>query len=140
MTNDLAYNSLTDGSCQYPYTQQIAEISVSLHTLLEVGGGTAEPVFASGSTASQLPSCYSHYLNPPGAKYCTNTPPVARDLAFGFASDRNPTGALCPATGGSNNCPYFTLHGDYMQMWQQVDPAVLDTGSGGADPAGTVRF
>jgi hypothetical protein len=138
MTNDLSYNNLSDGSCPAPFTQQIAEISIHLHTLLETGGGTAEPAFAAGSTASELPSCYSQYLNPPGSKYCTNTPPAAKDLAFGFVSDSNPTGAGCPATGGAPGCSYYTYHGDYVQMWQQVDPATLDSGPGGTDPPAAV--
>jgi hypothetical protein len=135
--NDLAYNSPTDGSCPYPFTQQIAQISVLLETYLEDGGGTAEPVFASGSNASQLPSCYSEYLNPPGPQYCTNTAPAASDLAFGFVSDTNPTGAGCPTAGGTDGCSYYTVHGDYMQMWQQVNPAILNTGPEGTDPAGS---
>jgi hypothetical protein len=138
MTNDLAYNSLLNGSCPPPFTQQIAQIGIRFHTLLEAGGGTTEPVFASGSKASELPSCYSQVLSPPGAQYCTNIAPVASDLAFGFVSDSNPTGADCPTTGGADGCSYYTFHGDYMQMWQQVSPTTLDSGNGGADPSGSI--
>lgn len=111
LNNNLTFDSnagaVTTGSCSTGY-QQIPQISIRMHTLLEKNGTTTEPIFASGSSASQLPSCFSVDLSGP----CTNVTPLASDVRFGFAGDANPT----------SQGPYFTYHGDYMQMWQQSIP------------------
>jgi hypothetical protein len=122
--------------------QLIPSISLRFHTLLEYEGTTTEPIFNPASTASRLPSCYSQDLAGP----CTNTPPRASDLLFGFASDAagNGQGALCavPVRAG---CGWYTGHADYMDMWQQAvtprwpDPAAvnatLDTAHRGDSPS-----
>jgi hypothetical protein len=66
---------------------------------------------------------------------CTNTAPQAGDMRLGLASNADGTGATCGLPVAST-CGHFTIHGDYMQMWQQVSPSILDTGPNHTDPAG----
>jgi hypothetical protein len=141
-TNDLVFGDGTMNGCPSG-TVPIPFISERLHTLIDdpTAGAVVDPLVARGSTWSGQPSCHSPFLSDKTASGttvtapCTNTPPQAGDLRLGFASDADPTGATCGLPVAST-CGYFTVHGDYMQMWQQVNRTRLDTGAGGADPAG----
>jgi len=141
-TNDLVFGSGGMTGCPAG-DQPIPSISERLHTLIEdsTAGSVFDPLVASTSTWSGLPSCSSTDLTQTTAAGghvkapCTDTPPQAGDLRMGFASNADPTGATCGLPVAST-CGWFTVHADYMQMWQQVLPSRLDTGTGGADPAG----
>jgi len=141
-TNDVVFSSggmtgCPSGDEAFPF------ITMRLHTLIDdpTTGAVLDPLLAQGTTWPGRPSCHSAFLSATTATGgtvtapCTNTAPSAGDLRLGFASDADPTGATCGPVV-ANTCGYFTVHGDYMQMWQQVNPAILDTGAGGADPAG----
>jgi hypothetical protein len=142
-TNDLVFGSGTMDGCPAG-TVPIPFISERLHTLIDdpTTGAVDDPLVASTSSWSGLPSCDSTFLSfktPSGVTEtapCTSTPPQASDLRMGFASNNAPTGGSACKLPVAGACGWFTVHADYMQMWQQVDPNRLDTGSGGADPPG----
>jgi hypothetical protein len=141
-TNDLVFGNGNMSGCPTG-TVPIPFITERLHTLIDdpTPGAVVDPLRAQGTTWSGMPSCHSTFLSARTASGttvtapCTNTPPQAGDLRLGFASDGDPTGATC-GLPVANTCGYFTVHGDYMQMWQQVRASRLDTGTGGADPTG----
>jgi len=141
-TNDVVFGSGSMNGCPAG-DQPIPFITMRLHTLVDdpSAGAVVDPLLASGTTWPGLPSCHSEFLSATNASGgtvtapCTNTAPQAGDLRLGFASDADPTGRTCGPVVAST-CGYFTVHGDYMQMWQQVRASTLDTGAGGADPAG----
>jgi hypothetical protein len=142
-TNDLTFNNGTFSGCQAG-TEPIPNISERLHTLIDDprSGAVDDPLVASTSTWPGLPSCFSEFLSDKTASGgtvtapCTDSPPMASDLRLGFASDSAPTGGTACRLPLASACGYFTVHADYMQMWQQVRDSVLDTGTSGSDPPG----
>jgi hypothetical protein len=140
-TNDLEFGTGTMNGCPMG-TLPIPFISERLHTLIDdpTPGAVDDPLVASTSSWSGLPSCASTFLSfkvsgTTETAPCTTRPPQASDLLMGFASDNAPTGGSACQPPVDIACGWFTIHADYMQMWQQVDPSRLDTGAGGADPA-----
>jgi len=139
-TNDLEFGTGTMNGCPAG-TVPIPFISERLHTLIDdpTTGAVDDPLVASTSSWSGLPSCNSPNLSfktPSGTTEtapCTDTPPQASDLRMGFASDRAPTGGNACKLPVASACGWFTVHADYMQMWYQVDPSRLDTAANGTD-------
>jgi hypothetical protein len=145
-TNDLEFGNgtINDMNSCPAGTVPIPLISERLHTLIDDPTPMAvdDPLVASTSSWPGLPSCASRDLSfktPSGVTEtapCTSTPPQASDLRMGFASDSAPTGGNACKLPVASACGWFTVHADYMQMWQQVAPSRLDTGANGADPPG----
>jgi hypothetical protein len=145
-TNDLVFGDGTFSGCPAG-TVPIPKISERLHTLIDDPrtGAVDDPLVASTSTWQGLPSCFSKFLSITTASGtvtapCAKTSPQASDLRMGFTSDNAPTGVKACQLPVANACGYFTVHADYMQMWQQVGTASLDPDQPGVDPMVNGKF